>query len=77
MSRTPSALFFKIDLPDAVDERTNWINPGAIAMVSRKARGNQLWVKILWISGHSTNIEGADALAFLATWEGKNASTKL
>ena len=46
--RDPAALHFRIDRPDLADVeiRTNWINPAAIAMVTKQQKGNVLAVKI-------------------------------
>lgn len=69
--RLPSRLFLKIDRPDIpaeVELRTNWINSSAIAMVTKKQKGNSTHVQILWTCGKTTAIEGKAAHLFLEKW---------
>lgn len=71
--RSPSSSFLKVDRPDIeeIEIRTNWLNPAAIAMVTKKQRGNSIHITILWICGKSTQIEGQAATLFLEKWTGE------
>lgn len=68
--------FIQINRPDLeqIELRTNWINPSAIAMVTKHQRGNTISAHIIWISGRSTKLEGNPAKVFLQAWEANYAS---
>ena len=69
-------MFLQIDRTDIqeIEIRTNWINPAAIAMVTKQQRGNVIAVNIHWVSGQSTKMEGKAALIFLDCWDEYQAS---
>ena len=71
VSRSPSRLFIKVARPDleAIELRTNWINPAAIAQVIKKQNGNSIHVCIYWLGkAQPTELEGKAAKAFLTAW---------
>lgn len=57
------------DIPPEIEARTNWINPTAIAMVTKQQRGNNLHLTIVWMSGRTTKIADKAAHLFLERWE--------
>lgn len=68
----PADSFIKCDRPDIADIeiRTNWINPAAISMVTKRQNGNNIHVQILWTCGKTSTLENKAAILFLEKWEG-------
>ena len=71
--------FIYVPRPDLkeVDFREDWINPAAIAMVSKHQKGNVITVWIRWISGKATHIEDPKAAkVFLDRWQAWHGEKK-